>query len=79
MSVRPITESEKQQSIGFPFTSWWMLLGATQGLLAHLKAHNCTLQGTWFPTPVSRFSFGIFMLVGTGAGLGVGVMMYGDA
>lgn len=78
MSVRPITESERRQAIGMPFTNWLILFGATQGLLTHLHAHKITLQGKWFPSGLSRSTMPLFVIGGALIGGAIGVKFFGD-
>ena len=79
MSVRPITESEIRQSAGIPFTNWFTLFGATQGLLMHLSGHKITVQGTWFPSTLSRFTMPMFVIGGATVGGAIGFYLFGDA
>lgn len=78
MSVRPITESEQRQAWGAPFTSWFMLFGATQGLLAHLRFQGATVQGPWMPTLMARFTLPFFVLSGAAVGTLIGIKFFGD-
>jgi len=78
MSVRPITESEQRQAWGAPFTSWFVLFGASQGLLTHLRFNGATVQGTWMPNVTSRFTLPFFVLGGAAIGLAAGVKFFGD-
>jgi len=55
-----------------------MLFGVTQGLLIHLRFQGATVQGTWFPTPMARFTFPVFVLGGAAIGTFIGVKFFGD-
>ena len=44
MSVRPITASEQLQAYGAPVANMMMVLGASQGLLTHLRFNGITIQ-----------------------------------
>jgi hypothetical protein len=78
MSVRPITHSEQRLAYGEPYTTWFAIMGATQGLLSHLRFNGATVQGSWFPTQMARFTLPVFMLGGTALGVGFGVFFFGD-
>ena len=73
MSVRPITESEQRQAYGSPATEMLMLLGASQGLLTHLRFNGIKLQGALTSTPMARITLPVFVLGGAGAGALLGV------
>ena len=79
MSVRPITESEQRLAYGEPFTTWFAIFGATQGLLQHLRFNGATLQGTWFPNQMARFTLPFFVLSGTAVGVGASLFFFGDS
>ena len=79
MSVRPITQSEENLAYGAPWTGWLALMGATQGMITHLRLHNTTLNGSWMPNQVSRVTMPLFILAGAGAGVGIAYNFFGDA
>ena len=79
MSVRPITRSEEQLAFGAPWTNWFALFGATQGVLMHLKFHGQRVTQTWVPTAISRFTLPVFVIGGFAAGATFGVQAFGDA
>jgi hypothetical protein len=78
MSVRPITESEQRQAWGAPWTSWLMIFGATQGLIAHLRFSGATVQGPWMPTTMARFTLPVFVIGGAAVGTVIGIKFFGD-
>lgn len=78
MSVRPITESERRQAWGSPFTNWLLIFGASQGLLTHLRFNGATVQGPWMPNVTSRFTLPFFIVGGAAIGLLAGVKIFGD-
>ena len=73
MSVRPITESEERQAYGAPVTQMLMLMGASQGLLTHLRFNGIKVQGALTSTPMARITLPVFVLGGAGVGALLGV------
>lgn len=78
MSVRPITHSEVQLAYGAPWTNWLVVIGATQGLIAHFRFHGTTPKQAWMPTPMARLTLPVFLLGGAAVGAFVGVQGFGD-
>lgn len=79
MSVRPITVSEQSLAYGAPWTGWLALLGASQGMITHLRFHNTTLNGAWVPNKLARMTLPVFVVGGAGVGVGLAVSFFGDA
>ena len=79
MSVRPVTESEKRQAYGQPWTGFLMAMGASQGLLTHLKYHGTSVHHSWAPNGFARFTLPVFVLGGAALGFTLGVHAFGDA
>lgn len=79
MSVRPITESERNQAYGGPFAGWGFLFGATQGLLLHLRIHALSLHTPLMPTHSARLSLPVLVLGGGLATMALVGHMYGDS
>ena len=79
MSVRPITASEQLQAYGAPVANMMMVLGASQGLLTHLRFNGITIQGPQMATPMARMTLPVFVLGGAAAGLAFGTIFFGDA
>jgi hypothetical protein len=44
----------------------------------HLNAHKITVQGSWFPTMLSRFTLPLFVIGGAATGFLVSMQFCGD-
>jgi hypothetical protein len=74
MSVRPITESEIRQAYGEPFTTYFAVFGATQGILMTLRYQQATIQTARWNAPAA-----FFVLGGAALGMVSSVVFFGDA
>jgi hypothetical protein len=79
MPVRPVTEAERHQAFGDPFTGILVAFGATQGLLHHLSFNGARLTSNWFPNKTSFATFTLFVGAGVVLGGATGIIVFGDA
>jgi hypothetical protein len=79
MSVRPISQGEEEQSVGGAMTGWLMSIGASQGLLTHLRFHNIPVSQRWASTTLQRITLYGGLIGGAAVGGALGVYFYGDA
>lgn len=79
MSVRPISKGEEEQSMGGTMTGWLMTIGASQGLLTHLRFHNIPVSQRWASTTLQRMTLYGGLIGGAAAGGVLGAYFFGDA
>ena len=79
MSVRPLSKSEQKLSDGAPVSGIVSLIGASQGLLMHLRYNNLTISSkNLMPTPFAKATLPAFVIGGYFAGYSLGYLGYGD-
>ena len=79
MPVRPLTQGEEHLAYGEPVTNWLMVLGASQGLLTHLRFNNLTIGAkNLMLTPFAKVTLPLFIIGGAAAGGLLGAAFYGD-
>ena len=79
MPVRPLTTGEQEFANGQPATGMLALLGASQGLLTHLRVNGIAMSSkNLMPSPFAKVTLPLFVIGGFALGQAGGMLFFGD-